>query len=195
MKSDKMNPEQEKNIDELEKKINEFSSILEKFGMDIVTKLGNVTFNIKVLTNKVDDLSKATLDIKLLKPQLKKIIDNQNNLDEEVDLLKSLILKKSQAAEKSNDKIIERNMAATDKKQLIVGDLNELKSTIETMKDPDFLIENLNKIKENIFEYTGGHKILYEISKIINKIEKEKEITSELIDIITEKTTFWKNKL
>ncbi len=195
MKSDKMNPEQEKNIDELEKKINEFSSILEKFGMDIVTKLGNVTFNIKVLTNKVDDLSKATLDIKSLKPQLKKIIDNQNNLDEEVDLLKSLILKKSQAAEKSNDKIIERNMAATDKKQLIVGDLNELKSTIETMKDPDFLIENLNKIKENIFEYTGGHKILYEISKIINKIEKEKEITSELIDIITEKTTFWKNKL
>ena len=195
MTVDKMNREQEKEIIELKKKIVEFSSILEKFGMDIITKLGNITFNIKILTNKINDLDKATIDIKALSPQLKKIIDNQNNLDTEIDLLQSLILKKSKNLGETDNENIERNVEATDKKKIIIDNINEIKLRIENLKDPDVLISDLNDLKEKIFEYTGGHKILYEISKIIKKIEKEREITSEIRDMITEKSIFWKNKL
>ena len=195
MTVDKMNREQEKEIIELKKKIEEFSSILEKFGMDIITKLGNITFNIKILTNKINDLDKATIDIKALSPQLKKIIDNQNNLDTEIDLLQSLILKKSKNLGETDNENIERNVEATDKKKIIIDNINEIKLRIENLKDPDVLISDLNDLKEKIFEYTGGHKILYEISKIIKKIEKEREITSEIRDMITEKSIFWKNKL
>lgn len=195
MTVDKMNREQEKEIIEFKKKIVEFSSILEKFGMDIITKLGNITFNIKILTNKINDLDKATIDIKALSPQLKKIIDNQNNLDTEIDLLQSLILKKSKNLGETDNENIERNVEATDKKKIIIDNINEIKLRIENLKDPDVLISDLNDLKEKIFEYTGGHKILYEISKIIKKIEKEREITSEIRDMITEKSIFWKNKL
>ena len=43
----------------------------------------------------INDLDKATIDIKALSPQLKIIIDNQINFNTEIDLLKSLILKKN----------------------------------------------------------------------------------------------------
>ncbi|MBY8983176.1 MAG: hypothetical protein KGD57_09520 [Candidatus Lokiarchaeota archaeon] len=157
--------------------------------------MGNITFNIKILTNKINDLDKATIDIKALSPQLKKIIDNQNNLDTEIDLLQSLILKKSKNLGETDNENIERNVEATDKKKIIIDNINEIKLRIENLKDPDVLISDLNDLKEKIFEYTGGHKILYEISKIIKKIEKEREITSEIRDMITEKSIFWKNKL
>ncbi|MBY9005542.1 MAG: hypothetical protein KGD63_02185 [Candidatus Lokiarchaeota archaeon] len=192
MTIDKMNKEQE--IVDLKKKIKEFSLILEKFGMDIITKLGNMSFNIKVLTNKIKELSDATIDIKALNPQLKKIVNNQNNLDEEIELLKSLIMKKAKSS-KVDENLIKRDVEATDKKTLISNKIDNLKNKINTVKDPDIIINDLNELKDQIFEYTGGHKILYEISKLIKNIEKEREITSEIQNTIAEKSIFWKNKI
>ncbi len=192
MTIDKIDKEQE--IMELKKKINEFSSILEKFGMDIITKLGSISFNVKVLTNKIQELTNATIDIKALSPQLKKIVNNQDNLDEEIELLKSLILKTSKSSEE-NENIVKRDIEATDKKSRISNMIDNLVKNINIIKDPDIIINDLKELKEKIFDYTGGHKILYEISKIIKNIEKEREISSEIKDLVVEKSIFWKNKI
>lgn len=181
--------------EDISERIEEFSSILEKFGMDLITKLGKTNFNIKVLTDKVDDLSKATIDIKALIPKLNKIIEKQDNLETEIELLKSLVLKKGPSKVIENEDIVERDETATDKKELIIEKISHLKESVGNFEDPEILIEALDNIKDVIFEYTGGHKILYEISQLIKTIKSENEISEEMREDLKEKTTYWTNKL
>ena len=79
-------------IKDLNEKVLQFSTILEKFGLDFITKLGQTTLSLKVLTDKIEGVNKATIDIKALSPQLNKIIENQDYLDSELDLIKSFTL-------------------------------------------------------------------------------------------------------
>ena len=89
---EKLNPEDIlKKIKNLDEKINSFSEILQKFGLDIITQFGKSTHNLKILIDKINDLDKSTIEIKGLTPQLSKIIDNQDILESELDLIKSLI--------------------------------------------------------------------------------------------------------
>lgn len=180
---------------DVSERIDEFSSILEKFGMDLITKLGKTNFNIKVLTDKVENLNKATIDIKALIPKLNKIIEKQDNLETEIDLLKSLVVKKGKPKIKESEESVERDKSATDKKELIINNLSELRETILEQKDPELLINQLREIKDQIFEYTGGHKILYEISQLIKNIKNKDEISREMKEDLKNKTTYWTNKL
>jgi hypothetical protein len=189
------NVKEEYSTQDISERINEFSSILEKFGMDLITKLGKTNFNIKVLTDKVDDLNKATIDIKALIPKLNKIIEKQDTLETEIDLLKSLVLKKGTSRAKNNEEEIERDQSATDKKELIINKISALKEDIKTQEDPEIFIEELDELKDHIFEYTGGHKILYEISQFIKTLKNENEISDEIKAELKDKATYWTNKL
>jgi DNA repair exonuclease SbcCD ATPase subunit len=179
-------------IKNLNEKMNEFSSIIQKFGLDIITKMGQTNSKIKVLTDKVNKLDKATLDIKALLPKLNNIIDNQNILESEIDLLKSLIQRSSTSAPQNEfESEIERDESITLNKREIT---NQFKDLINMLNDTDEIqkIKNkLQKIKENIFEFTGGHKILYEISQVLNKINNEKSISESLRKDLAEKIEFW----
>ncbi|MBD3211629.1 MAG: hypothetical protein GF311_03395 [Candidatus Lokiarchaeota archaeon] len=189
------NMKDEYSTQDISERINEFSSILEKFGMDLITKLGKTNFNIKVLTDKVNDLNKATIDIKALIPKLNKIIEKQDTLETEIDLLKSLVLKKATSRAKDNEEEIERDQSATDKKELIINKITTLKERIEDQENPEPLIAELDNIKDIIFEYTGGHKILYEISQLIKTLKTENEISDEIKEELKNKATYWTNKL
>ncbi|MFX1406264.1 MAG: hypothetical protein ACFFBW_04865 [Promethearchaeota archaeon] len=194
-------------VNDLNEKIGKFSSILEKFGLDIITKMGQTNLKINMLTDKINDLHKATLDIKSLAPQLSNVIENQKGMEKELDLLKSLIANISISAPKkiSENESIERDKEVTNKKDLIFDQLDTLKSDLKTIDDPESIKTELEYIKEQIFEFTGGHRILYEISQIINRLENAKSL-SEPFDKtktslgtietqLTDKITFWKNKL
>jgi len=194
-------------INELDEKIGQFSSVLEKFGLDIITKMGQTNLKVNMLTDKIEDLHKATIDIKSLNPQLKSMIDNQKNIQDELDLIKSLIanLKSVSSREETIGQAIERDESATDKKEAIMEAFNKLKVDLETDDDPEAINESLAKIKEDIFEFTGGHRILYEISQLINRLENAKSLTEEyykekpnspiISAFLKEKITFWINKL
>ena len=43
-------------INSLDDKIGQFSSVLEKFGLDIITKMGQTNLKINMLTDKIEDL-------------------------------------------------------------------------------------------------------------------------------------------
>jgi len=195
--SDDLNVEEiAKLIKNLNEKMNEFSLIIQKFGLDIITKMGQTNSKIKMLTDKLDNLDKTTLDIKALLPKLTNIIDNQNILESEIDLLKSLIQRSSTSMPHNQlEREIDRDESITINKQEIT---NQFKDLVKTLNDTDEIqqIKNkLQKIKENIFEITGGHKILYEISQALNKMNNDKSISESLRNDLKEKIEFWIAKL
>ena len=205
-KMDSFSPILEK-IEEFQSKMNSFSSILEKFGLDIITKMGQTNLKITQLTDKINDLDKATIDIKSFLPQLSNVIENQNVLEEELDLIKSLITNMGQtsSSKKEVENTVDRDETATSKKNLILYQFNDLKENLENFNDPLTIQPILEQVKEDIFEFTGGHRILREISQVINRLNSansmndlidEQDITSKTIkNHLIEKITFWINKL
>jgi len=196
-----------KSFKEFDEKMGALSSILEKFGLDIITKMGQTNLKITQLTDKINELDKATIDIKSLIPQLNNVIENQKILENDLDLIKSLITNITVSHSKKEDveEVIEKNESATDKKESIITQLNDLKTDLEDSDDPQAVKSILEKIKEEIFEFTGGHRMLYEISQVLTRLNSAKSI-SDLFDAenpssesiekyLEEKIKFWINKL
>ena len=196
-----------KSFKEFDEKMGAFSSILEKFGLDIITKMGQTNLKITQLTDKINEVDKATIDIKGLIPQLNNVIENQKTLEKDLDLIKSLItnITVSPSKKEGVKGVIERNESATDKKESIITQLSDLKADLKDIDDPQVVKSILEKIKEEIFEFTGGHRILYEISQVINRLNSAKSLSdlfdeekpsSESIEkYLEEKIEFWINKL
>jgi chromosome segregation ATPase len=194
---DKENGEMANFIKEADEKIEKFATILEKFGLDIITKIGQTNFKMNTLTDKIDELSKATIDIKALLPQLTNVIENQKILEEELDLIRTLI-QRSEISIQSKDvdgEVVERDTSATDKKQAIIDQFKSLEKYLYESNEPQPVIERLANIKEDIFVFTGGHRILYEIGQFNNKLNGLRDLPEDLKDNLREKITFWINKL
>ena len=201
------NKDLSKSFEELQSKMDLFSSILEKFGLDIITKMGQTNLKITQLTDKINDLDKATIDIKSLIPQLSNVIENQKFLEDELDLIKSLLKNMGQISSKNKEveNSVDRNEAATSKKEIILNQFNDLRENLEALDDPIAVKPILEQVKEDIFEFTGGHRILYEISQVVNRLNSasslndlmdEQDTTSKPIkDHLMEKITYWNNKL
>ncbi len=186
-----------KSIKEANEKIEKFASILEKFGLDIITKMGQTNLKITMLTDKINELSKATLDIKSLAPQLKNVIENQKILEAELDLIRSLIQRSeiSLLSRDAKSEEVERDVSATDKKESIIEKFNILKNDIDDIEDPEVVIEQLENIKEDIFIFKGGHRILYEISQFGKMLIGLEDISDDVKVSLKEKIVFWINKL
>ena len=186
-----------KNFFEINEKLDKFASILEKFGLDLITKMGQTNLKINMLTDKIGELSKATLDIKALAPQLNNVIENQKILEAELDLIRSLIQRSdiSFHSRETESEGVERDTSATDKKKAIIDQFNNLEKYLEENNDPFPVIESLENIKEDIFVFTGGHRILYEIGQFINKLNGLTTFNDEIKGNLKEKITFWVNKL
>ena len=192
---------------ELNEKISQFSAVLEKFGLDLITKLGQTNLKLNKLTDKVNDLSQATLDIKSMKPQLNTVIESQRQLIKDLELIQNLVRNVKAISKDTDEEIgtIERDIIATDVKLGIIKQFNDLKDQIRSANSPQTLAKPLGKIKEDIFEFTGGHRINYEISQVINRLNSIKSI-SDPFDMndpeslpfdkyLHERITFWINKL
>ncbi|MHA2390890.1 MAG: hypothetical protein ACXAEX_02880 [Promethearchaeota archaeon] len=184
-------------IKETNNKLEKFASILEKFGLDIITKMGQTNLKINMLTDKVDEVSKATIDVKALLPQLTNVIENQKILEAELDLIRTLIQRSdiSFHSKEAKRDVVERDTTATDKKQAIIEQFNLLVAFIEQSDDPSPIMESLENIKEDIFVYTGGHRILYEIGQFINRLNGLDSLSATIKEELREKITFWINKL
>ena len=196
--SDDLNLEEiRKMFNNLNEKMNDLSSIIQKFGLDLITKMGQTNSKIKILTDKIEKLDKTTLDIKALQPKLNNIIDNQTILESEIDLIQSLLQRTSTSLslnELESEKI-ERNESITINKQEINSKFKDIIKTIDNNEEIEKIKSKLEIVKEQIFEITGGHKILYEISQALNKIDNEASLSEPLKNYLKEKIEFWMVKL
>jgi hypothetical protein len=182
----------EKSLKDIDESMGQFASILEKFGMDLITKIGKINTTIKMLIDKVDKLDKATLDVKGLKPKLNNIIENQNSLDSELELLKSLMQKSTTRASINNISPGKSEQECGPKS--IIQQFNELKSNLDT-QDAFSIRNDLEKIKENIFEESGGNKILYDISQVIKELKTTSTLSDDYRTQIKQKIKAWKDKV
>jgi len=197
----------ETSLKEMEEKLARFSEVLEKFGLDLITKIGQNNLKINMLTDKINELHKATLDIKSLGPQLNNVIESQRTLESELELIKSLIsnIRLASPVQSFVNETMERNEVATDKKDAIIKDFEVLREQLDTLDDPKIIQQSLEKIKEDIFEFTGGHRINYEISQVIKRLDNATTLSDEYSEetptagiikkYIQEKIGFWMNKL
>ncbi|MHA2339792.1 MAG: hypothetical protein ACXACX_20985 [Candidatus Hodarchaeales archaeon] len=133
----------------------------------------------------------------MLKPQLTNVIENQKILEEELDLIRTLIQRSeiSIHSKETEHETVERDTTATDKKQAIIEKFNTLEKLLEDDDDPQPVIERLENIKEEIFVFTGGHRILYEIGQFNKKLNALQTLPEDLKEDLKEKITFWINKL
>ncbi|MFW9948869.1 MAG: hypothetical protein ACFFKA_01930 [Candidatus Thorarchaeota archaeon] len=196
-----------KSLKELEKNMNAFSSILEKFGLDIITKMGQTNLKVTQLTDMVDELNKTTIHIKGLIPQLSNVIQNQKNIEEELSTIKSLILNRRNAPLKGIElnNTVERDESATSMKDLIVNQFNDLRAKLEKIDDPQTVKAILEQLRIDIFEFTGGHRMLNQFLPIIARLDSafslddlmnEHDTTSKTIKVeIMENIPNWINKL
>ena len=197
----------ENSLNELEKKMTSFSSILEKFGLDIITKMGQTNLKITQLTDMVEELHKSTIEIKGLTPQLTNVIKYQNQVEDELNLIKSLIMNLTSLPSKKQkvENVIERDESATGKKNLIMNQLNALKTNLSSFSEPQAVKAILEQIKEDIYEFTGGHKMLYEISQILTLLDSANSLqdiiddndqsSKSLEQHLGERISFWVKKL
>jgi len=192
-----MGDSKQPSLENLDEKMNQFSEILQKFGLEIITQFGKTTYNIKILTDKVDEFYTTMIDIKGFMPLLNRIIESQNVLESEIDLLKSLIQRANiSITQEELEKISKESEKSIDEnKQSIKNKFTDLIKNIEKMKDFKLLKIELETIKRNIFEVLGGHKISYEISKFITKMDNVESFSDEIKNEIKDQINFWINKL
>jgi chromosome segregation ATPase len=189
----------QKAIETLSERMNQFSSVLEKFGMDIITKLGNLSFTINKLSDKIKELNNATLDIKSLIPQLTNIIEGQKSMEKEIHLLRSLTYqsfnKVQEVQQQSKNSSRNNNLSNNSPKKHIMKNIAAFQEKLDGINDHTVIINELDNLKEHIFELTGGGKELYEVSQIIKEINKKERVTSSLRAKIREKLSHWNKTL
>lgn len=182
-------------LKKLEVKADELLSLMGKFGFDFITKIGQTTLKLSTLGDKIDELNKTTIDIKGLLPHLNRIIENQDSLQQEIDLLRTLLQRLSASVPlDALEEGIERNAEMSKQKMTIKDQFQDLTERLGDYKNIQDLKMALDKIQKDLFEATGGHKILYEISQYVKKLTHLSISESLLIDL-KEKIQFWMNKL
>lgn len=184
-------------IKKIDEKTDALSDILQKFGLEMITQFGKTTHNLRILIDKMDDFYSTLIDIKGLIPLLNRIIESQNVLESEVDLIKSLIQRENiNITEEDLERVtISKNKLIKENKEVITNKFSDLIKKIEKIKEIKTIKKELEDLKRDIFELTGGHKILYEISKIITEIENAESFSKEIKKNLTEKIETWISKL
>ena len=195
--SDSNHSSQDDLLKKIEDNIMSFSSVLEKFGLDVITKMGQNTLRLNMLTDKIEELHKSVIDIKSLLPQLNTIIESQKYLESEIDLLKALVQRSSGSGTSIivESESVGRDESISEQKHSFATAFLVLKDKLDNSKDAKDIRDTLDIIKEDIFENTGGHRILYELSQMIKVLNAVETITPEIKKDLEEKISFWINKL
>jgi len=195
--SDSNNSSGDDSLKKIENTLSNFSSVLEKFGLDLITKMGKNTLRLNMLTDKIEELHKSVIDIKGLLPQLNTMIESHKYLQSEIELLKTLVQRKNSSGPSKSleSESVGRDETISEQKNSFTTSFLVLRDKLDENKDAKDIRETLEIIKEDIFEATGGHRILYELAQMIKVLNAVETITPEIKQDLEDKIGFWINKL
>ena len=130
----------EEKLKQLNEKVTKLYGILEKFGLDVITKMGHTNLLVNKLTDKVEKLYNTIIDIKSLSPQLNNIIEGQREIEDEIGLLKILLSNLKFSRTELNDKaIVTEQENSSDKKNQILNQFKNIKEAIISDTSPSII--------------------------------------------------------
>ncbi len=181
--------------EEVMKKIDSFSSILQKFGLQFIQSIGELKHSNEILVEKIGKIEKELLDLKGLEIKL-----------QEISSSREIVLKKIYNIEKFmetvNSKLsdggrIKTNLPQSPPKpdhQTPKQVLNDLIKNIPPLSDVKTLRKHLNSAKEDIYVLTGGHMVLFKLREQIRKLRPNTPVDDEYKNSLLEKIQTWKDQ-
>ncbi|MHA1731865.1 MAG: hypothetical protein ACTSU5_07970 [Promethearchaeota archaeon] len=187
---------------EISEKLNAILKILQDFGLNVIQHLGEVKKALTVLTDKIDGLSKATIDLKSLGNRLGEVIRSNDRIAGDLALVKKLV--KNQAGNSMN--------IAHDKVETSAGNGSpppdagggtgggndplfvKTRSLVKVSKNLREIRNGLTTLQEQLFEERGPSALLSEIRKFANFLKVQEELTEDIRIQVLKKLDDWENR-
>jgi hypothetical protein len=172
-----------------EKKIDTILEAIQNFGLNFIQKIGELKHNIGVLTDQMEKMNKALISVKGLEPKISEISSMKKEILGELHYLQSQIKTSSY----KNSDIIK--MKSEDESLEYINLLKKFKAKININSKISELTSDLEEIKKNIYEITGGHRVLFDMGETIKAFNEKINLSESDLNHLEEKITFWINKL
>lgn len=176
----------------LNDKMDTVVQVVQDFGLSFIQNIGSLKHDLQILTDQVETLNKTMIDIKGLGVQIEEINKRNESYQEEIKTIKSLIKSIKMAGKPTTEVKVSAGAKNDANSEKLIEDFAE---KIPNFTKLDDLVNDLEKLKEEIFKITGGHRILFEINKEIQNLKKAEVIEDVQLDNLQEKAKFWMNKI
>ena len=176
----------EKSLQSVEKKVEKFTDILEKFGLNLIQTLGKTNHQLGILTEKIEKMEKDLVDVKGFGPKFQEIsmlrmefqAENKNVRAQLTNMANKLEFghppqdfrqsteQGSQSQSQSNS-----NSKPKPKPKSPLEVLEAFKTQVKEAKAKTDLHQYISSVREQLYLLTGGHKILMELRTSEHKLQ------------------------
>ena len=178
------------------KKIESFSSILQKFGLQFIQSIGELKHSNEILVEKIRKIEKELLDLKSLELKLHEINSARDKMVKKITKIEKFMESVNSKLSESGGRLVNTPQGPPKKSHQTPKEvLNDLIDTIPKEDDVKSLRTLLNSAKEEIYVLTGGHMILFKLREEIRKLRPSTAIDNKLKDTLLEKVNSWKMQL
>jgi len=181
----------EKTLASVEKKVEKFTEILEKFGLNLIQTLGKTNHQLGVLTEKIGKLEKDLVVVKGFGPKFQEIsklrmefmVENKNIQAQLANLGNKLEFELPQKASKESDEKVAKSPLEL---------LERFRKEVKTASTKSELSQAISSVREQLYILTGGHKILLELRTFEHKLQSLDDVTeTDFQNNLTKKITEW----
>ncbi len=176
---------------ETTEKLNAIMKILQDFGLNVIQHLGQTKKAITVLTDKVDSLASATIELKSLGNRLSEVIRANDRISEDLATIKKLVQQQAVSPNIQKSSNVGRLAEGSRVEDPIFSRVVSIVQSAQTLVD---IQDALSHLQETLYEERGPSALLSEIRKVISKLKFEEGLTDALRQKILEKLNSWENR-
>ena len=172
----------EKSLQSVEKKVEKFTDILEKFGLNLIQTLGKTNHQLGILTEKIEKMEKDLVDVKGFGPKFQEIsklrmefsAENKNVRAQLTNLVNKLEFGHPpqdfrQSTEQGSQS--QSNSKPKPKPKSPLEVLEAFKTQVKEADSKADLHQYISSVREQLYLLTGGHKILMELRTFEHKLQ------------------------
>ena len=178
-------------MDAKDEKINKFGQILQKFGLDLIQKIGEMKHSLEILTGKIDSIENELIELKGLKTQLHETARYQQATHKEIANIKASI--ENINSRMGNSAPIEQiQVEPPQELESSKAILLEFEKNLENCSSAGELLKVLSNAKKQIYEITGGHRILLEMREFERRLRPNASLDqSDIKSVLKNKIKDW----
>ena len=195
----------EKAVKSVDKKVEKFTDILVKFGLNLIQTLGKTNHQLGILTEKIEKMEKDLMDVKGFGPKFQEIsklrmefqAENKNVRAQLTNLANKLEFGlPPQDFRQSNELGSQSQSESKSKLQSPLELLEEFKTQVKEAQTKGDLNQFISSVREQLYILTGGHKILMELRTFEHKLQSIENYEASKADFqsnLVKKIADWQN--